>query len=137
MVSVCTMISRLRRGTNCSLVCMKGSSVEPNFEVVRRTPLATARIRPWSAVRRTIMRSSSASLEVRRIITWVRSLWENYVPEPRDLRDVLLLSWCLSFYITQIAVDRRCDGLQRGRGGVMIQTNPPQDSVTNGSLHIG
>src|SRR5699024_6232198 len=64
-------------------------------------------------------------------------LWETYVPEPRDLRDVLLLSWCLSFYITQIAVDRRCDGLQRGRGGVMIQTNPPQDSVTNGSLHIG
>ena len=38
----------------------------PNFEVVRRTPLATARTRPCSRVNNVMMRSASPSF-------WVRS----------------------------------------------------------------
>ena len=40
----------------------KGSRRAPKREVVRRTPLATARTCPWERVSMTIMRSASPSL---------------------------------------------------------------------------
>ena len=47
---------------------MNGSSRDPNFDDVRRTPLPTARTFPCDRVRRVTMRSASPSLWVRRTI---------------------------------------------------------------------
>jgi hypothetical protein len=65
-VSAWVIVSRLRPSASCTSTWVNGSSREPNFDIVRRTPLATARTRPLSRVRRVTMRSASPSL-------WVRS----------------------------------------------------------------
>src|ERR1043165_1675225 len=45
----------------CTSTWPNGSSRAPNFDVVRRTPRATARTRPWRRVNRVMIRSDSPS----------------------------------------------------------------------------
>src|SRR5919206_3816896 len=58
--------SSLPRAKNCTSTWEKGSSRAPNFDLVRRTPRATARTRPCPRVSSVMMRSASPSF-------WVRS----------------------------------------------------------------
>src|SRR3954470_21940826 len=58
-------MSRLRPTASCRSTGANGSRCEPKREVVRRTPLATARTMPCWRVSSVMMRSASASLCVR------------------------------------------------------------------------
>src|SRR3954447_1978552 len=59
-------MSSVRPWANWTSTCMNGSSRDPNFDFVRRTPLPTALTRPVRWVRNVTMRSASPSF-------WVRS----------------------------------------------------------------
>ncbi len=66
MDSACVMTSSVLPSKNCASATMNGSSRAPNFDWVRRTPLATARILPCCRESIVTIRSASPSLWVRR-----------------------------------------------------------------------
>src|SRR5690349_37195 len=61
MPSTCPITCSVRPSTTCTSTCPKGSSRAPNFDVVRRTPFATARTRPCRRVNSVMIRSDSPS----------------------------------------------------------------------------
>ena len=66
MTSTWLMVSRSPRPCQPSRATwLSGSSRDPNFDVVRRTPLATARTLPWCSVIRVTIRSASPRRMVR------------------------------------------------------------------------
>src|SRR2546430_3681150 len=61
MPSTCAMTCRVRPSATWMSTCPNGSSRAPNLDVVRRTPLATARTRPCRRVNNVMIRSDSPS----------------------------------------------------------------------------
>ena len=68
MTSACVMMSSERPVCSIRSTCVNGSSRAPNLNLVRRTPLATARIRPLVRPRMVMIRSASPSFCVRSTI---------------------------------------------------------------------
>src|SRR5580693_5967149 len=131
------MMSSDRPGCSMRSTWVNGSSRAPNRDLVRRTPLATARTRPFRLVRMLMMRSASPSFWVRSTIPSSRyRLTQPFSRTPGCARPRRAAGHSPRYSAARGPVQRGEHRTHRGGRRVRVDAHPPPDPAADLAFHV-